>query len=82
MPGEWREAVGGGLDVQTALGQGSAVVVRRHRQNSRGQRMRVLAELGGFWDTAQREGGGRFAGRRPSLAVQDVTDGMDVTGVT
>ena len=35
--------------------------------------MRVLAELSGCWHAIQREGGGRFAGRRPSLEILDVT---------
>ena len=63
-------------------GEGGDLVLRRHRLHSRGQRMRVLAELGGFWSAVQREGGGRFAGRRPYLAMSDVTVGMDVSGVT
>ena len=36
----------------------AGLVMRRFRPRSRGQRMRVLAEVGGFWDVLQLEGGG------------------------
>ena len=42
----------------------------------------VKTELGGFRSAVQREGGERFAGVRPVIALSDVTDGMNVSGVT
>ena len=82
LPGEWREVESGVPVLRPDAEAGGDLVMRRHRLHSRGQRMRVLAEVSGFWDMVQREGGGRFAGRRPYLSMSDVTVGMDVSGVT
>ena len=73
-PGEWRE--GTGVSVEGALGKRKRLEVSGG--TSRGNRMRLLAEASGTFDTLLNLGWGRYIGPRPVLPERV----EDTSGVT
>ena len=76
-PGEWREGTGVAVEQRVVRRRS----LRMHTVYSREERMRVLAEASGSFDTLRNLGWGRYIGPRPVLPGR-VEEGLDDSGVT
>ena len=77
-PGEWREGTGVSPEGGRVVGSRS---VRLRAGAPYGERMRILAEAAGTFDTLLNLGWGRYIGPRPRLPGRP-EEGMDDSGVT